>query len=231
MVFVIMFFVANVGFSKTLFLDKFDMGEVLVSKGFLTSISFERDIKTVFLGDKSSFSLEVSQSKRILGVWSIGKEESTNLMVLTEQGQYNFEIKKREKSPLFYFIKEKSPVSKNEIIERSKVKDRDLIENFREYKSHKDFILKLHDREVFKDTLYQNIRIKVSFQGNEKIKILHEQIVLSQNDRVMQIVFMDFDKKRGVISITGEERIVGEKIYVQIPYQIGEKIWVSRIII
>lgn len=218
-------------YSKTLFLDKFDKGEVLLKPSFITSITFENDIKTIFLGDTTNFKAEISADKKILAVWLAGDGSSTNLVVITEKEQFNFILKSSSRSDLFYFIKDKQVISKKEIIARSLLKDRDVIERLSGYKKSNDIKIIFHDKEAFKDTLFLNLRFKISYSGNEKIKILQDEIVLSQQGKIMPTLFKHFDSESGVLTLTVEERFAKQKIRVQVAFKKGDETWVQEVTI
>lgn len=219
----IVVFISESLFSKTLFLDNYDKGEISLKKGFATSITFEEEVKTIFLGDTISYKSDISGDKKIVGLWVIGEGKGTNMLVLTDKNQYNFVIKEGAVTPLFYFVKYKAPVSKKDIIIKSLIKDRDIIERATSYKTNKQIVITFYDRENFKDSLYVNLRFKIKYSGSDFLQMLPDEIVLSQNGKVLPILFKNYDNSAHILTLTAEERKPNERIRVQVPFAFGKE--------
>jgi hypothetical protein len=217
-------------YSKTLFLNESDTEEIYIKSGFITSLSFDEPLKTVFLGDTENFKIEISGDKKTLGIWSVGGSSQSNLLIITDR-KYNFLLVKSSKSPLFYWVKPKSPVRKSEIVRKTIIKDKDLIEDLAKEKRAEGIKLKYKDKEYFKDTLLVNLRVKVIYHGGDSLKIIPDKIILSQSSQIMPIQYKYFNKETKIISITAERKKVKDKIRVQIPFKKGKDICQSEIYI
>jgi hypothetical protein len=216
--------------AKTLFLSESDTGEIYIKSGFITSLTFDVPVQTVFLGDTENFMIEISGDKKTLGIWSVGGSKKSNLVIISDR-QYNFLLLKSKKSPLFYSVKPKAPFKKSEIVRKTIIKDKDLIEDLAKEKRAEGVKLKFKDKEYFKDTLLVNIRVKVIYPGKESLKIIPDKIILSQSNQIMPIQYKYFNKETKTISITAERKKVKDKIRVQIPFEKGKDICQSEIFI
>ena len=168
--------------------------------------------------------------KKIVAVWSIGTSNQSNLVIITDR-QYNFILLKAKTSPLFYSIKPKSPTKKSEIVRKTIIKDKDLIDALAKENVALDVNIKFKDKEYFKDTLLINVRIIIENNGNEELIIIPEKIILSQSNQIMPIQYKYFNKDTKVISITAERKDSKEKIRVQIPFKKEDKICQKEIYI
>ena len=226
----LIFGIAGSLFSRTLFFNERDTGEIHIRSGFITSLTFDVPIQTVFLGDTENFTVEFSGDKKIVAVWSIGTSNQSNLVIITDR-QYNFILLKAKTSPLFYSIKPKSPTKKSEIVRKTIIKDKDLIDALAKENVALDVNIKFKDKEYFKDTLLINVRIIIENNGNEELIIIPEKIILSQSNQIMPIQYKYFNKDTKVISITAERKDSKEKIRVQIPFKKEDKICQKEIYI